>query len=147
MSTMPLARIYGPNDIRIDVAERPACGPDDVLIKIERCGICGSDLSYAKLGGIPGAASPFALGHEFAGVVAEAGDLVVRVRDRGEGLAPGSEAQIFEPFITTRVRGVGLGLPVARRIAEQHGGSLTGHNHPDGGAEFVMRLAGTMETA
>ena len=80
-------------------------------------------------------------------IAAEAGDLVVRVRDRGEGLAPGSEAQIFEPFITTRVRGVGLGLPVARRIAEQHGGSLTGHNHPDGGAEFVMRLAGTMETA
>ena len=49
MSTMPLARIYGPNDIRIDEAEQPACGPDDVLIRIERCGICGSDLSYAKL--------------------------------------------------------------------------------------------------
>ena len=45
MSTMPLARIYGPNDIRIDEAEQPACGPDDVLIRIERCGICGSDLS------------------------------------------------------------------------------------------------------
>lgn len=73
--------------------------------------------------------------------------LVFRVRDRGKGLPAGAEAQIFEPFMTTRVRGVGLGLPVARRIAEQHGGSLKGENHPEGGAEFVLRLEGTMEKA
>jgi 2-desacetyl-2-hydroxyethyl bacteriochlorophyllide A dehydrogenase len=106
---MPLARIYGPNDIRIDVAERPACGPDDVLIKIERCGICGSDLSYAKLGGIPGAASPFALGHEFAGVVAEAGANVshVQVGDRvvvnpmegGNDIGSGGIKGAFAPYL------------------------------------------------
>ncbi len=109
MSTMPLARIYGPNDIRIDEAERPACGPDDVLIKIERCGICGSDLSYAKLGGIPGAASPFALGHEFAGVVAEAGANVshVQVGDRvvvnpmegGNDIGSGGIKGAFAPYL------------------------------------------------
>ena len=109
MSTMPLARIYGPNDIRIDEAEQPACGPDDVLIRIERCGICGSDLSYAKLGGIPGAASPFALGHEFAGVVAEAGANVshVQVGDRvvvnpmegGNDIGSGGIKGAFAPYL------------------------------------------------
>lgn len=69
-------------------------------------------------------------------------DVVVTVRDRGPGLPPGSEAQIFEPFMTTRVRGTGLGLAVARRIAEQHDGTLTGDNHPSGGALFTLRLRG-----
>jgi two-component system sensor histidine kinase HydH len=62
----------------------------------------------------------------------------IEVRDHGPGLTKGSEAQIFEPFITTRVRGTGLGLAVARRIAEQHGGTLTGENHPAGGALFRL---------
>lgn len=80
MTTMPLVRIHAPNDIRIDRIERPVPGPDDVLVQVVRCGICGSDLSYGKLGGIPGAASPFALGHEFAGVVAECGSNVTHLR-------------------------------------------------------------------
>jgi two-component system sensor histidine kinase HydH len=76
-------------------------------------------------------------------IEADRDDLVVRVLDHGPGLPPASEAQIFEPFVTTRVRGVGLGLPVARRVAEQHGGSVLGHNRPEGGAELVLRLANT----
>ena len=69
-------------------------------------------------------------------------DVVLTVRDHGPGLPPGAEAQIFEPFMTTRVRGTGLGLAVARRIAEQHGGTLTAANHPSGGAVFTLRLRG-----
>lgn len=68
-------------------------------------------------------------------------EVIIEVRDRGPGIAPGSESQIFEPFHTTRVRGTGLGLAVARRIAEQHDGSLHGENHPDGGALFRLRFA------
>jgi two-component system sensor histidine kinase HydH len=75
-------------------------------------------------------------------IVADGRDVVLTVRDRGPGLPPGPEAKIFEPFTTTRVRGTGLGLAVARRIAEQHDGTLTGENHPDGGAIFTMRLRG-----
>jgi len=67
-------------------------------------------------------------------------DAWIEVRDRGAGIAAGAEQQIFEPFYTTRVRGTGLGLAVARRIAEQHGGSLSGDNHPDGGALFRLRF-------
>jgi two-component system, NtrC family, sensor histidine kinase HydH len=65
-------------------------------------------------------------------------DVVVEVRDHGPGLP--KDTQIFEPFVTTRTKGTGLGLAVARRIAEQHDGSLTGENHPDGGALFRLRF-------
>lgn len=68
----------------------------------------------------------------------DGGDVVVEIRDRGPGIPP--DTQIFEPFVTTRTKGTGLGLAVARRIAEQHDGSLTGENHPDGGALFRLRF-------
>ena len=73
-------------------------------------------------------------------IIEKNGDAVIVVRDRGKGLPAGSEDKIFEPFMTTRVRGTGLGLPVARRIAEQHRGTLNGENHPEGGAVFTLRF-------
>jgi len=71
---------------------------------------------------------------------AETREVVVEVRDHGAGLVPGSETQIFEPFVTTKTRGTGLGLSIARRIAEQHGGSLTGETDSEGGAVFRLAL-------
>ncbi|KAA1192482.1 alcohol dehydrogenase catalytic domain-containing protein [Pseudohalioglobus sediminis] len=84
MDTMPQVRIHAPDRVAVDTVERPRPGADDVLIEVANCGICGSDLSYVKLGGIPGAASPFALGHEFAGTVVATGERVshVQVGDR-----------------------------------------------------------------
>jgi two-component system sensor histidine kinase HydH len=66
--------------------------------------------------------------------------LVVTVRDHGEGLPKGQEERIFDPFFTTRTTGTGLGLAVARRIVELHGGTLTAANHPQGGAVFRIAL-------
>lgn len=57
-----------------------------------------------------------------ASVGQEGEELVFAVRDRGEGIPEGAKDHIFEPFHTTRVRGTGLGLTVARRIVELHGG-------------------------
>jgi len=71
-----------------------------------------------------------------ASVGQEGEELVFAVRDRGEGIPEGAQDRIFEPFHTTRVRGTGLGLTVARRIVELHGGTLTPANHPQGGAVF-----------
>ena len=109
MATMQLARIHGPNDIHLDQVERPQPGPDDVVVEVRHCGICGSDLSYSKMGGIPGAASPFAIGHEFAGVVAERGENVshVAVGDRvvvnpeggGNGIGSAGYQGGFAPYV------------------------------------------------
>lgn len=65
----------------------------------------------------------------------------VTVSDDGPGLSPQIAAQAFDAFVTTRPRpdSVGLGLPVARAIAEAHGGTLSAE--PAGtGATFVLRL-------
>jgi two-component system sensor histidine kinase HydH len=64
----------------------------------------------------------------------------IEVRDHGPGIAPGTEEKIFEPFVTTKARGTGLGLFLARRIAEQHHGTLTGQTHREGGAVFHLIL-------
>ncbi len=68
------------------------------------------------------------------------GEVCIEVRDDGPGLPPGEEERVFEPFVTTRVQGTGLGLTVARRAVEQHGGALTGSTHPAGGAVFRVVL-------
>lgn len=73
-------------------------------------------------------------------VAVEAGRLVIVVRDHGEGLPAGEENRIFDPFFTTRTTGTGLGLPVARRIAELHGGTLTATNADGGGARFRLEI-------
>jgi two-component system sensor histidine kinase HydH len=78
-----------------------------------------------------------------AAVFAADGALVFEVRDRGPGIPAGEEERIFEPFYTRRVRGTGLGLSLARRIVDQHHGTITARNAPDGGA--VLRI--TLEQA
>jgi signal transduction histidine kinase len=71
---------------------------------------------------------------------AAAGDLQIRVRDHGVGLPDGPVDRIFEPFFTTRAGGTGLGLAMARRIAESHGGRLEARDAEGGGAAFELRL-------
>lgn len=73
---------------------------------------------------------------------ADGDEVAIDVGDRGPGLPPlddPARAAIFEPFVTTRTKGTGLGLAVARRIAEQHGGTLTGEDREGGGAVFRLR--------
>lgn len=70
----------------------------------------------------------------------ENGSLVFTVRDFGAGVSPGEERKIFSPFYTTRTTGTGLGLAVALRVAEMHGGTITASNHPQGGAVFRIAL-------
>jgi signal transduction histidine kinase len=64
----------------------------------------------------------------------------VYVRDTGHGIAPHILPKVFESFVSSKETGVGLGLPLSRRIAEEHGGSLTAYNLPIEGACFVLRL-------
>jgi two-component system sensor histidine kinase HydH len=68
--------------------------------------------------------------------------LSIEVRDEGPGVRPGEEERIFEPFFTTRTHGTGLGLFVARRAVEEHGGTLVAVASEGGGGVFRITLPG-----
>ena len=62
------------------------------------------------------------------------------IRDRGTGVPAGSEERIFEPFVTSKPTGMGMGLAVARSVVDNHGGSIRAANHPEGGAVFTISI-------
>ncbi len=64
----------------------------------------------------------------------------VEVTDTGPGIPPTILKDIFTPFVTTKRRGTGLGLPVSRRIIEDHGGWITADSPPGQGATFRVFL-------
>jgi two-component system, NtrC family, sensor histidine kinase HydH len=73
-------------------------------------------------------------------ITTDAHEVIIEVRDHGPGIPYGAGETIFDPFMTTKTKGTGLGLSIARRIVEQHHGTLTGATHPEGGALFRLVL-------
>lgn len=74
-------------------------------------------------------------------VVRTSGDkkrLVVAVSDDGEGMSPEARQKAFTPFFSTREDGTGLGLPLVRRIVEQHGGSVDISSQPGEGTTVSL---------
>lgn len=66
--------------------------------------------------------------------------LQIQVSDTGPGISQASLGTIFEPLVTTKSFGVGLGLPTVRRIVQQHGGTIEAVSEPGQGATFVIRI-------
>jgi two-component system sensor kinase FixL len=66
--------------------------------------------------------------------------VAVSVADTGSGIAPSIEAQLFQPFVTTKSEGMGIGLSVCRAIVEAHGGRLWVEPNPGGGSVFWFTL-------
>jgi len=66
--------------------------------------------------------------------------VVLDVRDTGRGIPASVLPHLFEPFHSTKAGGTGIGLAMSAGIAESLGGTLTGENHPEGGAAFRLRL-------
>lgn len=65
---------------------------------------------------------------------------VLMIRDTGPGMNEQALEKAFNPFFTTKEEGTGLGLPIAQRIIENHGGSITAESRPGEGATFTILL-------
>ena len=66
---------------------------------------------------------------------------IVTIRDTGPGIAPERQAAIFEPFITSKPNGLGVGLSIGRTIVEAHGGIIWCESDPAvGGAAFMVAI-------
>jgi signal transduction histidine kinase/purine-cytosine permease-like protein len=70
----------------------------------------------------------------------EENDLVLSVTDNGCGMSADVSARIFEPLFSTKAFGIGLGLPLVKRIVEQHGGEVTVESELGRGTRIMMRL-------
>ncbi len=112
MTTVPLARIHGVDDLRLDRTAPPHCGPDDVVVQVRECGICGSDLGYLAMGGLTGPRTPMPLGHELWGMVSETGAhvthvavgdrVVVQPMSNGNNIGNGGAEGGFTPLLLVR---------------------------------------------
>jgi PAS domain S-box-containing protein len=67
-------------------------------------------------------------------------DVRVEIADTGVGLSEKVKSSLFEPFMTTKVKGMGVGLSISRAIIEAHDGRIWAESNPKGGAIFAFRL-------
>ena len=72
--------------------------------------------------------------------IAEAGGALVRVTDTGSGMTPEVASKLFEPFLTTKMTGMGIGLSICRSIVESHGGRIWAVPNPQGGTIFSFTI-------
>jgi two-component system sensor kinase FixL len=66
--------------------------------------------------------------------------IVISVADTGSGIAPELMPQLFQPFVTSKPHGMGVGLSISRTIVEAHGGSVDASPNPGGGTVFRFTL-------
>jgi signal transduction histidine kinase len=85
-------------------------------------------------------ANPRGAAVEIETAAAERDAVLVRVLDRGPGPARELGEQVFDPGVTTKSRGSGLGLTISRALARQHGGELTLAARAGGGCAAELRL-------
>ena len=70
----------------------------------------------------------------------DASNVLVELQDSGTGIAPEKLESIFDPFVTSKRDGLGIGLAISRTIVERHSGKVWAANNPDRGATFSITL-------
>jgi len=71
---------------------------------------------------------------------AEGPRLIIDVKDCGCGIPLDKRTEIFEPFMTTKKEGTGLGLPIAKKVVEAHGGQMEVMDNKQAGVTFRIRI-------
>lgn len=107
---------------------------DEVLLRQAFNNLCRNALEACLEGGVPP--------HIAIEAAHDPGQPVLRISfvDNGPGVEPGLATRIFQPFVTTRARGTGLGLAVVQKIVVTHNGRVTVQPEPGGGARFIVSL-------
>jgi len=77
-----------------------------------------------------------------AAAATEENSVTISVGDTGSGIAPEMTSQLFQPFVTTKRHGMGVGLSISRTIIEGHGGQIWADPNPGGGTVFRFTLRG-----
>ncbi|MFO0795865.1 MAG: ATP-binding protein [Gemmataceae bacterium] len=113
----------------VDVADAPAVHADPNQLRQVLHNLVGNALD-AQPGG----------GEVRVTAAAARSDVELRVEDRGGGPPADLGERIFDPFVSSKPTGVGLGLSICRRIIESHGGAIRAVARPGGGAVFTVRL-------
>ena len=115
---MKAVRLHGPGDFRLDQIDEPRPGPADVVVRVAASGICGSDFTYVRTGGVAAPViEPIGLGHELAGVIEAAGSevrdlrpgmrVIVNPMGSGNAIGNGSPEGAFAPLLLVRNARVG----------------------------------------
>ena len=66
--------------------------------------------------------------------------VAIAIQDTGTGITPEAMQKLFEPLFTTKLRGIGLGLAVSKKLAEANGGRIAVSSEPGQGATFTVYL-------
>lgn len=135
-----LVDFYGPQAAAGRVQLRPGLTPSPVIVRLD------ADLFKQAVLNLLINAQQAMANSESGG-----GELIVRtsiegnracleVADTGPGIEPDRLEKIFQAYYSTKRGGTGLGLPTARRIIEEHGGTITVHSEPGRGTSFAVRM-------
>jgi two-component system sensor histidine kinase HydH len=115
-------------------AALPVVTADPMLIEQALVNVIGNAIEASPAGGTVTVATAVARGDDGSLHV------VVEVHDDGPGIEPASTERVFELFYTTKAQGTGVGLALARKFVEAHGGSLTVRSGSGEGTTFRMSL-------
>ena len=70
----------------------------------------------------------------------EAGSIIIKIEDNGEGILESEQDKIFIPFYSTKKNGSGIGLSLSKQIMDLHNGSISVSSHPDIETSFILRF-------
>jgi signal transduction histidine kinase len=119
--------------VQRDLATEGALRGDAEKLRRVLINLVGNALDALEEAGTPDPRIEVIAGENLAG-----SEVWVRVRDNGPGIEPETLQKIFSPFYTSKEKGTGLGLALAKKVIDAHGGSLEAHSEPGAGADFLI---------